>query len=105
MNAPGIVLHPTAASALDQFLTAPAHALLLGGSAGSGKTHIARSVAAQLLGIKEASIENHGYYRTVTPKTNSISIEQIRELIAFFRLKVPGSGAIKRVAVVQDADA
>ncbi len=104
MNVPGIVLHPAAASSLEKFLAAPAHTVLLSGPTGSGKTHIAASVAAQLLHTPEAALENHGYYKIVEPKNASISIEQIRELIGFFRLKVPGNTAIKRVVVVQDAD-
>ena len=104
MNVSGIVLHPSAAGSLDTLLTAPAHAVLLGGPAGNGKTHIAESVAAQLLGVAETTLQNHGYYRVIAPKTDSISIEQIRELIGFFRLKVPGTAAIKRVAIIRDAE-
>lgn len=102
MNVPGIVLHSAAHEQLDAFLKAPTHALLLAGSVGTGKTHIADELARQLLGAK--SLENHAYFRVVTPKKGSIPIEQIRDLIGFFQLKVPDSMAIKRVAIIQDAD-
>jgi replication-associated recombination protein RarA len=104
MNVPGIVLHQSAQTQLETFLAAPAHAVLLGGPAGTGKTHVAAAAAAQLLDTTVDGLENHGYYRVVAPAPASISIEQIRELIGFFRLKVPGKGTIKRVAVIQDAD-
>ena len=41
--------------------------------------------------------------RSATEK-GSIAIEQIRALISFFQLKVPGKTKIKRVAIIQDAD-
>lgn len=102
MNIPGIVLHPHAAAQLDEYLKTPAHAVLLAGPAGSGKTQIAQSLAQQLLGV--SSLDNQPYVRIVSPKNGSIAIEQIRELIGFFRLSVPGKSAIKRVAVIEDAE-
>lgn len=103
MNVPGIVLLPAAGSGLDSFLTAPSHALLLAGPNGTGKTQIADTLAMQLLGAE--TLENQAYYRAVVPKNGTITIEQVRELIKFFRLKVPGTAAVQRVAVLQDADA
>jgi DNA polymerase-3 subunit delta' len=102
MNVPGILLHPSTNTQLDAFTKAPTHAVLVVGPKGVGKTHIAVVLAAQLLMTEK--IENHAYYRTIKPTGDSITIEQIRELISFFRLKVPGTGSIRRVAVVEDAD-
>lgn len=102
MKVGGIVLNPTAESRLALFLHTPAHAALLAGPKGSGKTHIANAVAANLLNAP--SLETHAYFRTITPTDGSIAIEQIRELISFFRLKVPGKAAVRRVAIIEDAD-
>lgn len=102
MNVSGIVLHNTAALQLDSFIANPTHALLLVGSEGTGKTHVAHELSRQLLHVP--TLDNHAYFQIITPKNNSITIEQIRELIGFFQLKVPGSAAIKRVAIIQDAD-
>jgi DNA polymerase-3 subunit delta' len=108
MNIAGLVLHPRAARQLDELLASPTHAVLLSGPAGSGKTHVAEALAASLLGSEVATLENHAYYRVLAPGGSaaggSISIEQIRELSGFFRLKVPGNAPIERVAVIQDAD-
>jgi len=104
MRVPGIVLHTSAEALLDGFVTSPAHAVLLGGPLGTGKTVVARYVSARLLGVDEAALASHGYYRVIAPVKASISIEQIRELLSFFRLKVPGAGTIKRIAVIEDAD-
>jgi DNA polymerase III delta prime subunit len=96
------VLHPTAERLLDQFVAHPAHAVLLTGPVGIGKARIARSVAMQLLQV--TSLENAAYFQEVGLEKNSISIDQIRKLIQFFRLTVPGSAPIKRVAIIQEAD-
>jgi len=102
MKLSGIVLHPNAEQQLAQYLHSPTHAVLLTGEVGIGKTHIANELAKQLLGV--ISLENQAYFRIVSPKNNAITIEQIRELIAFFQLKVPGKGNIRRIAIIQDAE-
>lgn len=106
MNTPGVVLHPASSSLLDKILTEPSHALLLIGPFGIGKTYVARALAAQLLGLgDEPRLENQAYFREVSPTKSTITIEQVRELLKFFRLKVPGSAKIQRIAIVQDAEA
>ncbi|HEY4160921.1 MAG TPA: hypothetical protein VGM08_02565 [Candidatus Saccharimonadales bacterium] len=90
----------TAAEAqLNNFLANPTHALLL---SGTDREHKASDAAAQLLGVN--TLENQPHYRQIVPEKGSIAIEQIRDLIGFFRLKVPGTAKIKRVAVLQDAN-
>lgn len=102
MKIDGVVLHPTAERLLSEFVTSPAHAVLLASPTGMGKSQIAQSLAMQLLGV--TSLENAAYFREIAPEKSSISIEQIRGLIQFFRLTVPGATKIKRVAIIQSAD-
>lgn len=104
IHVPGIVLHPTAQAQLDATMAAPSHALLLSGPKGTGKTHVARAVAAALLATPVEQLEAHAYFRVVAPEKGSVSIEQIRTLIGSFRLKVPGKARVKRVAIIEDAD-
>src|SRR4051812_44876609 len=98
MKVSGIILHASAEQQLDDLLRTPTHAVLLAGSLGTGKTYVATELACQLLGASE--LQNHAYFRVISPKNGTIPIEQIRELISFFQLKVPGSAMIKRVAII-----
>ncbi|HUB93212.1 MAG TPA: hypothetical protein VMB52_01800 [Verrucomicrobiae bacterium] len=103
MNIPDLTLSPTTAVRLDSFLQAPTHALLLTGPVSAEISQVATALAMQLLHAE--SLASQAYYREVRPEKDTIAIEQIRELIGFFRLKVPGSADIKRVAIIQTADA
>jgi DNA polymerase III delta prime subunit len=103
VNVPGIALSAKAQELLDTFVHQPSQSVLLTGPLGTGKTQVAQSVAAALLRTTTA-LDHHAYYRVVRPDKGSVSIEQVRELTNFFRLKVPGPEAIKRVAVLEDAD-
>ncbi|HSX43368.1 MAG TPA: AAA family ATPase [Candidatus Saccharimonadales bacterium] len=102
MNISGIVLNPAASQLLDELIASPTQAVLLAGPAGIGKSHIARNTAMALLQVD--NLENQPYLREVTPEKGSISIDQVRVLIRFFRLRVPGAAAVKRVAIIQDAE-
>ncbi|HSX31396.1 MAG TPA: AAA family ATPase [Candidatus Saccharimonadales bacterium] len=104
MNIPGRVLHPQASAQLDAFVQTPSHAVLLSGPPGGGKIRVAQALAAQLLEVGAELLASQPYYREVLPTNDSISIEQVRELIRFFQLKVPGKGRVKRVTLLQDAD-
>lgn len=104
MNVPGIVLHATAQQQLSAFALQPSHAVLLSGPSGIGKTHIAAALAAELLQLEPGAITTYAYYRELAPVQGSITVEHIRTLSTFFRLKVPGKQTIRRVAVLQDAE-
>jgi replication-associated recombination protein RarA len=104
MNTESLLLHDTARAHLEQFFAAPAHAVLLSGPKGIGKSQIAALLAAELLAVSRDSLNNAAYYKHLAPKDGSISIELIRGLIGFFRLKVPGNKTVQRVAVIEDAD-
>ena len=95
MNVPDIALHLTAEAQLDTLLGHPSHAVLLASPKGSGKTHIAAALVQQLLGVSE--LDTYAYYRLIQPdEKGTIPIEQVRTLINFFQLKVPGKASIRR---------
>lgn len=102
MNVSGILLNPSAEAQLESYLEEPAHALLLSNPKGSGKAYVATTLAETLLTVDH--LENHAYFRRLQPDNGTISIAQIRELIGFFRLKVPGTNKIRRAAIIEDAE-
>lgn len=104
-----LVFHPLTKLALNGFVERPGHALLLTGLPGSGKATTAQFVAAKLLRISanaHATDLEHPYVRIIRPVDNkAISIETIRGIQQFLRLRVPGSKAdnIARAIIIEDA--
>ena len=72
MNISGLVVHPEGLEKLKNIISEPPHALLLSGGLGTGKTHIGRWLAAQLLDVQ--SLENQPYYREVVAMKDAITI-------------------------------
>jgi len=102
-----LLLHTQTNDQLKQFLSKPAHALLLIGPTGSGKRTLAETVAAELLGISSGgSLAAYPYFLHLqpTPPKQEISIEAVRNLIRELKLSTPGTEAVKRVALVENAD-
>lgn len=81
--------------ALEALLHRPPHALLV---TGADSTAAAETFALRLLDDEPT------YFKMLAPTDGTTSIAQIRELISFFQLKVPGSGAVKRAAVIGQAE-
>ncbi len=101
MSLADLLLHRASKALIDTFLKTPTHAVLLEGPSGIGKTQIAQGLAVRLL---QSDSRKLPYIRTISPEKDSIGIGKIRELISFFQLKVPGKQAIRRVAIITDAD-
>lgn len=81
---------------LEAFLRQPPHAVLVAGAMAAEE---AASFAAELLAGDST------YLRTIAPEGRATTtIEQIRELITFFQLKVPGRARLKRAAVIEQAE-
>lgn len=82
-----VVLHPISREQLENFILQPSHALLLTGNQGMGKYFIAKNVIAQILGIDIEQLQNNPYVSDIKPEGKSISIQHIRELQHFIKLK------------------
>ena len=97
-----LLLHPQTEQAVHRIVEASPHALLILGPKGSGKGTLAHMLAGKLLGVDDP--QSYAYFHLVSPESTSVTIEQIRELNAFMRLKVPGQASVRRVAYIQQAD-
>lgn len=99
-----LILHDHTKEHVAQFLLNPAHALLLVGSNGVGKTYLATTIAEQILELKPGTAADYPYFKLVAPEKDSISIDVIRELQRFLQLKTLGKGDIRRVVVIEHAE-
>jgi DNA polymerase-3 subunit delta' len=99
-----IVLHPRTKTDVAQFVEEPRHALALVGAHGMGKTYVAESIAAALLGLSPERLNDYPYLLRVEPEKGSISIEKVRELVHFLQLKTIGRDGIRRVVIVEHAE-
>jgi len=81
-----------------------AHAYLLCGPRGSGKTQLIEELSARILGSEPGTVERHPDFHSAEPESRSrrILIEQIRRLEQALRSK-PTAGP-RKVAVIRDAD-
>jgi DNA polymerase-3 subunit delta' len=98
------VLHPKTAEQVKAFVASPAHAVLLVGPSGGGKTYLAQIIASQVLGISLPKLAEHPYYSFVEGSGTSIGIEAVRNLQKFLQLKTLGNErTIRRAIIVEHA--
>lgn len=102
-----MILHPRTADHIEQFASAPRHALLLVGPHGIGKTYVSEYVLAKVLGLAPEKLASHQYYKVLTPDKGTISIDAIRELQRFLQLKTLGKGSasgFNRAVLIEHAE-
>lgn len=99
------VLHGNTKKHIAQFAGRPSHAVLLVGSNGIGKTHIAEVMIANLLRIETDVLAAYPYYKRLHDEKGSIPIQAIRDLQHFLQLKTIGTKPIRRAVVVEHAEA
>ena len=99
-----LLLNPATQKALKAYLNQPAHALIISGESGAGKLTIARAIASNIFKISSAAkLTNQPYYHEITAVNNSISIETVRSLQNFLKLRTPGIETIRRIVVIENA--
>lgn len=99
-----LVLHPQTKAHVVKYIEQPGHALLLTGDNGIGKTALASVIAAGLLEITEDKLAAYPYFKLISPKDSTISIDVIRELQHFLQLKTFGQNEIRRVVIVEHGE-
>jgi DNA polymerase-3 subunit delta' len=101
-----LLLHPTTKRRVLAILAMgqPPHSLLLIGAPGRGKPAVAEAVARHLLNLKaNQSARAHAAIWWAADGA-AITIEQIRELHDFTKLKTTGERAIRRIIILPDAE-
>ena len=100
-----LLLHPKTAERIAAVLSHPPQGLLITGEAGSGKDTMARSLAAGILELKPEKLASYPYLHVLDPAENVITIEAIRDLQQFLKLKVPTKGSgINRIVIIARAE-
>jgi hypothetical protein len=104
---PDLVLHGATQRELKQHAVHPTHALIIVGAEGSGKMAVAKQLACDILHLPDAdALEQYQYARIIAPDGQSISIDPIRELLHFTKLKIAGKHAgTQRIIIVDQAHA
>lgn len=99
------VLHPTTHVDVTTFSKRPSHALLITGAEGIGKMTIARHITKSALNLNDSdAIDRYPYFRQISPSGLSISIEAIRELLGFTKLKIASHDRdISRIVIIDEA--
>lgn len=95
-----LVLHGSTRQAVDQFLAAPSHNLLLIGPDGAGKPSLALYLLSQLLGEKLA---DNPYFLHLKPVKQALTIDQVRTAQDFVKLRTTGRKILRRAILVEDA--
>ncbi len=100
-----LVVHPLTIKQLENFTSAPAHALMLVGPTGSGKLALATRLAESLLELPSDSFATHPYGLIIRPEVDkkTITIDAVRQMEQFLSLKVPVKTANSRVIIIEDA--
>jgi replication-associated recombination protein RarA len=99
-----LVIHQTTRSQLENFLSNSAHAVLLCGPDGVGKSAIAQAVIAEALGLEPSKLSQYPQFLVISPEpTGTISIEAIRSLQKFLQLKTIGTHPLRRAVLVEHA--
>ncbi len=97
-----LLLHPQSRRDIENVIQNPIQALLIIGKQGSGTDYAASHLAMELLG--STSLQNQPYYFEIGDEGTAISIEHIRELQQFLKLRVAGAAKpVNRVVIIKKA--
>ncbi len=98
-----LLLNPQTRTQIKHFIASPAHSLIITGPEGMGKDTISRIIAAKLLPVEDDKL-NTATFLQIEANNNAISINEIRSIQSFMKLKTQGKNIIRRVVQVNNAE-
>lgn len=99
-----LLLNPKTEKDIQQLLKKPSHAIIIEGKPGSGKHSIASLCATTILQTYGQSISDNRFVLSIKPVKNSISIDTIRNIQNFLKLKTIGKQEIRRAIIIEHAE-
>lgn len=101
----GLIINPRTQELLEACMQHPAHATLLLGHTGIGKGTLSQRLAAALLQVTPAKLMATTGFKHIEPdEKRTISIESIRNLQQFVRLRTTGKQSVRRVLLIENAE-
>lgn len=97
-----LYMHPVTAREVDQLISEPSHAVAIVGQAGAGKTTLAEHICQSILKL-ETVHEVPEVFRL--DASDGDGIAGVRSIRKFLSLKTTGQATIRRVVIVEQADA
>ena len=85
---------------ISRFVKKPSHALIISSLDDNYNLLVAEKIAEDLIG---QDIGTYAFYKSIQPTKNSISIDSIRDLNDFLKLKVPIDKTINRICCIYRA--
>lgn len=99
-----LLLAHTTNEQLRTIIAQPAHALLLVAPEGAGKAHVARWLAAHILGIEPVALARAAHVHIFQPdEKQTIGVETARAMTSSLTLKTVGTQPIRRIVIIEDA--
>jgi replication-associated recombination protein RarA len=100
-----LVLHSETKKQIKSFIARPTHAVILAGPIGIGKSSISKLLAKDLLNLADLNnLVNYPYLKIVQPDGLSISVDSVRNVIRFLKLKTISKGnEINRLIIIEEA--
>jgi len=100
-----LVLHSNTQKAIQGIVSKPSQALLIIAPEGAGKGSLALYIACKVLNIDESKLLQYPYKLQISPVDQAISIDTIRSVQQFMRLKTTGRAqAIRRLIIIEGAE-
>lgn len=98
-----ILLSANTQSSIRSICSKPPHGLGIFAPIGFGKMHVAKYIAYKVLGNSPDFESQHMKIISPEENKNMVTIDQVREIHAFFKLRIKSDKQVARVLIIEDA--